>query len=68
MILVDGNFPEKSIFSIGDFRHDIRTADEVSVYNQTATNQPKQFLNWKEDVNRQNYDKPVTEKIGSRKS
>ena len=68
MILVDNQIPEKSIFSIGDFRHDIRTKEEVESYNKTAGILPKKFLDWTEDVSKQKYDKPITEKIGSRRS
>lgn len=68
MILVDEEQPGKSIFSIGDFRHDIRTMEEVNLYNQMALNQPKEYFAWKEDPKKQSYDKPVTEKIGSRKT
>lgn len=66
MILVQDNQPEKSLFSLGDFRHDLRTTDEVNTYNQTAVAQPKNFFEWKEDVGKQRFDKPVTEKIGVR--
>lgn len=68
MIIVDDQLPEKSIFSIGDFRHDIRTSDEVATYNRTALNQPKKFLDWKEDTAKQSYDKPVSDKVGSRRN
>ena len=68
MILVDQDQPEKSIFSIGDFRHDIRTSEEVLLYNQGASNMPKSFYGWKEDMSKQGYDKPITEKIGARRN
>ena len=66
MILVDDQTPEKSIFSFGDFRHNIRTKDEVDIYNKTASDQPKKFLDWKEDISKQRYDKDITGKIGTR--
>jgi hypothetical protein len=66
MILVEENQPEKSLFSLGDFRHDVRTLDEVNTFNRAALPRPKNFFEWKEDVSRQKYDKPLTEKVGAR--
>jgi len=66
MILVQENQPEKSLFSLGDFRHDIRTSDEVTAFNQMAMAKPKNFFEWKEDISLQKYDKPITGKIGFR--
>lgn len=66
LILVNDNVPEKSIYSLGDFRHDVRTTEEVSLYNKSVPAQPKNFFEWKEDSKKQTYDKHITEKIGAR--
>ena len=68
MILVEDSQPEKSLYSLGDFRHDVRTLDEVQRFNQDAHARPKNFFEWKEEVGKQRYDKPITDKIGARTS
>ena len=62
--LVDRQQPAKSQFSIGDFRHNVRTREEAQSYMQVAEAKPKNMFAWPENVGRQHYDKPVTGKIG----
>lgn len=66
VFLVEKEKPEKSQFSIGDFRHNVVTADEARIYSQGVMDVPKRFIEWKEDVSKQNFDKPVAGKVGSR--
>lgn len=68
MILAEEGPAQKSIYSYGDFRHDIRTKDEVQKYNLTVADTPKHFFEWKEDTKRQKFDKPITEKVGAAKT
>lgn len=61
---MDVEQPAKSQFSIGDFRHNVRTQEEAQVYLKAAEPKPKNMFAWPENVSRQHYDKPVTSKIG----
>lgn len=61
---MDANPPQRSQFSIGDFRHNVRTSEEAQLYMTTAASEPKNFLSWPEAPN-QRFDKPVTKKIGA---
>lgn len=61
---MDAKPPPKSQFSIGDFRHNVRTSEEAQAYMAAAAPVPKNFLSWPEKPN-QGYDKPVTRKVGA---
>lgn len=63
IFLMDAKQPLRSQFSIGDFRHNVRTSEEAQMYMSAAVPQPKDFLGWKEGPN-QRFDKPVTKKVG----
>ena len=65
VFLVENQKPVKSVFSYGDFRHNVNTSEEILRHSQGLSYEPKRFIEWKEDLNRQKYDKPVTQKIGS---
>ena len=65
MILADKEQPEKCVFSFGDFRHNVTTKEEAERYTRGISENNKRFFEWKEDIPRQRYDKPVTPKIGS---
>ena len=62
--LVDVQQPGKSQFSLGDFRHNVRTAEEAQRYLGTAEPAPKSLIAWPEDVKKQRYERPVTGKVG----
>jgi hypothetical protein len=55
----------KSVFSIGDYRHNVMTVEESAKYSQPVSNQPKNIWEWKENPQAQRYSKEVTGKIGS---
>ena len=40
------NNPLKSVFSLGDFRHNIRIKSNVSFYGNQISQKPKQFFDW----------------------
>ena len=60
---MDAQPPLRSQFSLGDFRHNVRTEEEAQLYMKAAEPRSKEFLHWKEGPN-QKYDKPVAKKVG----
>ena len=64
MFLFDNLQPEKSIYSVGDFKHNVITKEEAIKNNEGLSYKPKIFFEWKEEINKQGYDKPITSKIG----
>jgi len=64
--LFDKEQPKRSVLSIGDYRHNVLTSQEANTYQSNLSTKPKNLLEWKEDVNRQKYDKPVATKVGQR--
>ena len=66
VFLIEKEQPKKSLFSFGDFRHNVATAEEANHYSSGLLEVPSRLIEWKEDVANQRYDKPVTSKIGSR--
>ena len=62
--MVQKDQPKKSAFAIGDFRHNVMTAEEAQRYMQGTTIDRKNLYEWKAEPNRQ-IDRPVTGKIGS---
>ena len=36
----------RSIFSIGDYRHNVRSVNEVSKYQEGLNKEPKRFFDW----------------------
>jgi hypothetical protein len=54
MVLVDKQFNEKkfinsdtkSIFSIGDYRHNLNFNNEVNMYSSKISQKPKKFFDW----------------------
>ena len=65
MFLIDRVQPERSVFSYGDFRHNVTTKEEAQNYSSGLAENTKRPFEWKEEVHKQRYDKPVTGKIGS---
>lgn len=64
--LVDKDQPAKSIWSIGDVRHNVPTAEQAQEFNnQAQSNNITRMMEWKENTNKQHFDKKVTGKIGS---
>jgi len=47
LFLVDAVPPAKSQFSLGDFRHNVRTREEAETYMSAAQPRPKELLTWK---------------------
>lgn len=39
------DIPNKSIFSIGDFRHNVQTKEEADYYGSMVPHAPKSFFN-----------------------
>lgn len=64
MFLVDKVQPEKSVFSIGDFRHNVSTRDEADHFTKGLSESTKRIFEWKEEISKQPYDKPITGKVG----
>ncbi|CDW91057.1 UNKNOWN [Stylonychia lemnae] len=63
--LTEKEQPQKSVFSIGGFRHNVATKEQTEK-NQAPTNEPNRFIEWKEDPPKQRYDDArITNKIGS---
>ena len=55
MVLVDKNInnhndtlnnPNKSIYAIGDYRHNLVMKEDADKYSSTVTQKPKTFLAW----------------------
>ena len=40
------NNPNKSVFNIGDFRHDVLTQKEAQLYGSQVSQLPKKFFDW----------------------
>jgi hypothetical protein len=40
------NNPNKSIFNIGDYRHNLVLKEDADVYSNNVNQKPKQFLAW----------------------
>ena len=38
--------PNKSVFSFGDFRHDVTSQKEAKLYGLQVSQLPKKFFNW----------------------
>lgn len=66
VFLVEKEPITKSVFSYGDYRHDVLTADEAKKYSSGLLAAPHNFLEWKEESSKQRFDIPVTGKIGYR--
>ena len=66
VFLIEKEPTPKSVFSYGDYRHDVLTADEAKNYSSGLLEAPHRFIEWKEESNKQRFDKPVTGKIGAR--
>lgn len=63
--MVDSEEPEKSIYSYGDYRHNVTSCEDAQNYSQGIPLKTKNILEWKEDTTKQKYDKPVASKVGS---
>ena len=64
--LVDRQAPPKSIWSIGDVRHNVHTAEQAQEFNnQAQSSNIVRLMDWKENPAQQRFDKKVTGKIGS---
>lgn len=64
IFLVENEQPKRSVFSFGDFRHNVHSSQEVVNYSKDLMEKPYRLIEWNEDVPKQRYDKPVTMKIG----
>lgn len=65
VFLVEKQEPVKSVFSFGDFRHNVMTAEEAKKYSTGVSEAQHRLIEWKEEVSKQRFDKPITGKIGS---
>ena len=66
IFLVEKDQPKKSVLSFGDFRHNVMTREEAYKYSDGLLDKPSRFIEWREDVSKQKFDKPVAAKIGAR--
>jgi hypothetical protein len=46
---VNNNKHNRSIFAIGDYRHHVRSVNEVMKYQEGISVEPKQFFNWEDN-------------------
>ena len=67
--MIDKHPPPKNVFTYGHTRHNLHTAEGATAGNQQAGVVGDGFFRiyeWNENQAKQNYDKPVSGKIGSR--
>ena len=57
--------PHKSVFSYQDTRHNVHSHAGAQEGNKGAGAHPYRIFEWKENVGKQKYDKPIVNKIGS---
>jgi hypothetical protein len=56
MVLVDknindkNNLDNKSVFSIGDYRHNLNYKYQVDLYSTGINKKPKQFFDWDDGI------------------
>lgn len=56
MVLVDknindiNNLDDKSVFSIGDYRHNLNYKNQVDFYSTGINQKPKQFFDWDDGI------------------
>jgi hypothetical protein len=48
-MLVDRDQFNKSIFNIGDFRHNVTTREVADMYTANISKSPKEFMTWREN-------------------
>ena len=66
MFLCEKDQPQKSVWSFGDFRHNVHSKELAKEYaHQTTSNKVVRMMEWKEQPTAQGFDKPVAAKIGS---
>lgn len=65
VFLIEKETPAKSVFSLGDFRHNVMTAEEARKYATGVSETQHRLIEWKEEITKQRFDKPITGKIGS---
>ena len=70
--LVEKNQPQRSIFNIGSFRHNLHSVEARDTWQKTAldsgkvVDHPVRLIEWNEpNRDRQSFDKHVSAKIGS---
>jgi hypothetical protein len=64
LFLMDREQPKKSVFSFGDFRHNVHSK-ELAEKHQAASGNVNRLMEWREQPGVQRFDKPVAAKIGS---
>jgi GH18 family chitinase len=66
--LAEKDQPQKSVFGIGGWRHNVPFADMADAAMKRNSFQPvRAHFEWKEDITRQKYDSsPITAKIGAK--
>ena len=65
--MIEKNEPLKSIFNLGQTRHNLMINDEngyVANNNRQVSIDPVRIIEWKENVKNQKYDKKIASKIG----
>jgi hypothetical protein len=53
-MLVDENQDRKSVFSLMDYRHNLRTIEECNYHSSNISCQPKEFITWKDSTGEYN--------------
>ena len=70
VFLGDRQEPPKSIFNLGQFRHNLPTKEDAEKIQTTLKNfssRPVRLIEWVEDPAKQRFDKRVVGKIGELK-
>ena len=65
--LAENDQPQKSIFSLGAFRHNVAFADQAAEGQSSPrlAMKPTNMFEWKENIGKQKYDsQPISNKIG----
>ena len=65
VIIAEKNDLPKSIFNIGQYRHNVMSKDDIaSKIVGKITDKPVRLLEWKEETMKQKFDKKIAFKIG----
>ena len=66
--MAERNDLPKSIFNLGQLRHNVGSKSDVQSLAATFKNysvNPVRLLEWSENIQKQRFEKPITAKIGS---
>mmetsp|Transcript_39228 Transcript_39228/g.28969 ORF Transcript_39228/g.28969 Transcript_39228/m.28969 type:complete len:97 (+) Transcript_39228:787-1077(+) len=64
LFLFDKEQPQKSVFNFQHFRHDVHSKEDAHKFMSQASLVPQRLMDWKEQPEKQKFDKKVTGKVG----